>query len=395
MRKKRLSLWLSHIWGPVLEIGLSLVAIGALLLYRLVSLVPNFSQAEIATRISSSSLHNIVHDPLFAPYKLLQYVLLRLHHTGPFAMRFVSVLFGIAAIYTMYYVLRYWHSRRVALMGTALFAASSWFLHYARLATPSITYTLLLTTLAYGTWIRHTRKPGLAVLIGAALGCLLIYTPGLVWFAVLGLVWQRRSIAKLLSKAPKLAVLAMVGLIVSLLPLAYAITQNVDLLRSLAGLPVDIWPTVQQLWHNFVDLADLLLFRGNRVAMVGIIGLAMLDIFAIAMLVLGIYDYVYMRKLDRMKMIGGTIVLGTILICLGGLVSSILLAPFLYVLIAAGIGWLLEQWFTVFPRNPLVRGVGLTLMVAVVAISCWYQLTRYFVAWPHTKETRQVFSIKP
>lgn len=388
-------MWLSHIWGPVLEMGVSFVLVAGLLTYRLATLVPNFSLPEIATRISSSSIHAIIRDPLFAPYKLLQYCLIRLHHHGPLAMRLVSVLFGILAIYIMYYILQYWHSRRVALMGTALFATSSWFLHYARFATPSITYTLLLATLAYGTWIRNTRRPGLAVVVGAALGSILIYTPGLIWFAILGLVWQKQSIIRLSSRAPKLTILALVAFVVSLLPLAYGISQDIHLLRSLAGLPMNSWPTLSSVAHNFVSLADLLFFRGNHEPTVGLIGLAAFDIFGVAMLVLGIYDYVYMRKLDRMKMIGGTLLLGTILICLGGLVSNILLAPFLYVLIAAGIGWLLEQWFTVFPRNPLVRGVGLSLMIIVVALSCWYQATRYFVAWPHAKTTKQVYTIKP
>ncbi|HSX44059.1 MAG TPA: glycosyltransferase family 39 protein [Candidatus Saccharimonadales bacterium] len=376
------------------EVSLSLLAIGSLLLYRLDSLVPNFSASEIVTRISSSSLHAILHDPLFAPYKLLQYCLIRTGYLNVFAMRLVSVLFGAIAIYVMYYVLKKWHSHRVALMGTVLFATSSWFLHYARLATPSITYTLLLAALAYGTWIRHTRKPGIAVLIGTGLILSFIYIPGLIWFAVIGVIWQKQSVVRMCSKAPKITVIAALSLLVLLVPLGYAVYQNTLLLRSLAGLPQNTWPTLALVKNNAVTLADLLFFRGNKDAMVGLVGLAVFDVFALAMLVLGIYDYILMRKLDRIKMLGGTLLLGTILICLGGPVNSILLTPFMYVVIAAGVGWLLEQWFTVFPRNPLVRTIGLSLLLVAVGLSCWYQLNRYFVAWPHTKATKQVFTIK-
>jgi len=201
-------------------------------------------------------------------------------------------------------------------------------------------------------------------------------------------------VVRLCSKAPKLTVVAFLGLIILLVPLGYAIYLDTTVLRSLAGLPMNTWPTLNAIGHNVTSLGNLLFLSGNQDAMVGLVGLPVFDIFAFAMLTLGAYDYIFMRKLDRIKMLGGTLLLGVILISMGGPVSSILLAPFIYVIIAAGVGWLLEQWFTVFPRNPLVRSIGLGLMLVAVGLTCWYQLNRYFVAWPHTKATKQVFIIK-
>ena len=85
---------------------------------------------------------------------------------------------------------------------------------------------------------------------------------------------------------------------------------------------------------------------------------------------------------------------GTLLIALGGAVSLSLLIPFIYILVAAGIGFMLDQWYKVFPRNAIAQGVGMGLIVLAVAASCWYGLRHYFVAWPNAPATQQVFVIR-
>jgi hypothetical protein len=54
---------------------------------------------------------------------------------------------------------------------------------------------------------------------------------------------------------------------------------------------------------------------------------------------------------------------------------------------------LLQQWFTVFPRNPLARLIGVLMVSLLVVLSAYYNTRHYFVAWPKNSQTEQVFGI--
>ena len=93
-------------------------------------------------------------------------------------------------------------------------------------------------------------------------------------------------------------------------------------------------------------------------------------------------------------MVAVALIVGSILVSLGGAVSISILMPFIYVLVAAGIGLLLDRWQKVFPRNVIAQAVGVGLVsLAVIAVS-WYGLRHYFVAWPNAPATKQVFTIE-
>jgi uncharacterized membrane protein YoaK (UPF0700 family) len=77
---------------------------------------------------------------------------------------------------------------------------------------------------------------------------------------------------------------------------------------------------------------------------------------------------------------------------LGGSLSLALLLPIIYFVAANGIAAMLVSWFTVFPRNPVARSIGLILITAAVLITCVFHVKRYFVAWPNASETTQAFS---
>ncbi len=77
-----------------------------------------------------------------------------------------------------------------------------------------------------------------------------------------------------------------------------------------------------------------------------------------------------------------------ILIGLGQVATLGLLIPVLYIVMANGIAYMLQSWFTVFPRNPVARTLGVVLLTIVVVVSCSYQLQRYFIAWPAAEATK-------
>jgi hypothetical protein len=78
---------------------------------------------------------------------------------------------------------------------------------------------------------------------------------------------------------------------------------------------------------------------------------------------------------------------------LGSPITAIVfLLPFAFSVIAAGIEFMLDEWSSVFPRNPVAKSFSVILLTTTVPFSSYYQLTRFFVVWPQTPETRAVYS---
>lgn len=389
---QRLGLFFEKVWRPLLDWSLVVLAVAGLLLYRLFTLLPYPSAAESLSKLAASNLHNIEANPLFLPYKLVQYAFIATGHESLLYMRLVSVIFASVAAGMMFFVLKRWHTIRIALIGMFLFVSSSWFLTYARTATPTIMYVSLITVLAYGAWARKTKKATTALLLGSLIAATLIYIPGLIWFVLGAAIWQRKQLAVYAKKTAQSVPIAIALFVILLIPLGVALVRHPDLIKLLFGLPANVTKHLPiDVAKNIGNILNQLLLHGPINAAGGVVGIALLDAFIIIMFILGIYAYMFRRKLDRAKMLGGILVIGTLLVGLGGFVNLLVLMPIIYIIAAAGIAFLLQQWLTVFPRNPLARTIGITLMVALVAITSFYHIKRYFVVWPRTVEARQVF----
>ncbi len=392
MRKKGISL-VANYWQSVLTTLLVGALVVWLVIFKLASLVPLVSSRETAFLAQSHSLETILLNPLFCLIKLPFYGLRALNQEGLFTLRAVSAFIGVVGVGLMYYILSNWHSRRIAMMGLVLFTTSSWFLSYARLLTPDILYpTLLLMALAYGVWTRKTKHQGLHFTVASFLTIAFIYTPGLIWFVLFVGLWQRKNLLRQVVAAPKTAVTASIIALIFLAPLGYAIYQDLTLLKPLFGLPAEPLEVLQHLPARAWDILGQLIWHRQSDPSVGLIGLALLDMFTATMVVLGAIGYYEDRKLDRTKMIIGASVLSFGLVSLGGPVSIAILLPLIYILASQGLSFLLVRWFSVFPRNPLARAIGLGLLSSAIALTMAYHLTRYFIAWPQSPATRAVFT---
>lgn len=394
MKTKRLRLFLVGVWEPILIALASVIVLGGLMLFRLGSLTPQLSLPEVIAHKATSSLSLIASNPLNLPYKALSFSVNYFIHPNAWSLRIVSVIFASITVLLFYYVVSRWYSRFNAILGTLLFACSAWFLHYARLATPDITLTLLIASLAYGLWIRKTKHSALVGILGIILAAALIYTPGLIWFAVIGGLWQSKHIREHIKEIKLAIPLIIILAAASLAPLAIGIAQHPSLARSLVGLPANHWPTVIDFVKHTLNVPVQIFLRGPLEPVIWLGRLPLLDIFTASMCILGAYTYYQRRKLDTAKFVFGVLIIGSLLIGLSGSVSMIILTPFIYLLAAAGIDYLLTQWQSVFPRNPLARTIGASLLTFVVLLSCFYNLRQYFIAWPGAPVTKITFRHK-
>ncbi len=391
---KKFNIFLIKFWQPTVAAVAAALVFIFLLFYKLGTLVPGFSRPELASINSAQSASQLINNPINAPYKVLHYLLNTLYHSGAFGSRAISALFGLVTVWLFYYIAHKWYSVRVAVFTTALFVTSSWFLHYARLATPDIFLVLLLVSLAYGTWIRYTQSSNLVIAYGAIIAAMLLYIPGLVWFVIIGGIWQRRAIVQHIKNAQLTFLPLMVSGLLLLTPLVLAFAKEPALVRLWIGLPLHSLPSVYEIFRHILNIPYQIFFRGPENPVYWLGHLPLLDIFTASMFILGVYAYSFKAKLDRTRILFGVLAVGTLLIGLKGEVSIILLAPFIYLIVGAGIGYLLNQWLSVFPRNPLARSIGLSLIVVAILLSCVYNLRHYFVAWPGAPATKKAFRLQ-
>jgi Dolichyl-phosphate-mannose-protein mannosyltransferase len=362
--------------------------------YQLGTLVPGFSAAELMARGNANAAEKIIADPLFLPHKLLQYLFMQTGNSGAFWMRSVSAIFGVIVLVIFYDIIRSWYTRRVALMAGFLFVSSAWFLHFARIGTPNVLFMLSIGLLWVGMKLRSAHAPRIRTILASmviVLCCL--YVPGLAWLIIPMLVWQRKLIWEEFSKIPKLlSVVVGLGIFVSLTPLVYALVNTPSLVKAWLLIPnghdVGLW--VSNAWH----IPTWLSLRGpiNPTYWLGHVPL--FDVFSLSMLVLGLFVLNYYRLLDRVQALAAIIALSLVIVIFNGWIPLLIALPLFFVIIAAGIALFLQQWFTVFPRNPLARFVGVTAVSFLILLAGYYNYHAYFVAWPKATETKIVFSLR-
>ncbi len=381
----------------LLMIGMGLLLIGVMG-FRLTTLLPGLSDAELAiqTQLANDSLtvKSLFDNPLFLPYNAVLLIMQKINADGILALRSLSVAIGLASVAGFYYVARQWFTERMALFGTLLFSTSSWFLHTARFGTPEVIYSSSIIVLAIGIWLQHSKRriPLLSLL---ALSLIYIYIPGFLWFIILAGFWQYKRILKELRRVPtwfKFVFPLAVTTVLS--PLIWGIIKNPSLIKQLIGLPEQL-PSLSEFGSNLLAVPLELVFKGPNDPARWLGEIPLLSLFGTVMLVMGLYWSFYKRTLDRVKMLAIILVIGSFLIASNGPVSSALLIPYIYLIITFGITLMLQQWFTVFPKNIIARTTGVVLLGAVIILTVFYNFNHYFIAWPQAPETRKAFSNPP
>ena len=381
-------------WRPLLGY-LSAASIALFLLfYKLGTLVPSFSRGETMALSGAKSAIDIWRSPLNALYELPNWLLIKLGQSTPFSARSVSVFFGIICLVLFYILIKTWNTRRIAILGTALFGSSAWFLHIARQATPDILLVLsVLVILAYGSWLRSSTKANLALITGALVFATFAYVPGFLLFAAAGIIWQYKMLKNFIKSTSWLTrASSLLILLIVLAPLIWSIYKQPLVARSLFGLPVEGTFSVKNFGSNLLRLPVYLFYKGAVHPSSWLANMPMISFFSSAMAFIGAYAYYLRRKLDRTKTLLGLIIVGSVLSSLGGHVNVALLMPVLFILAVAGICLLLQQWFSVFPRNPLARNIGTALISILILLSALLHIRQYYVAWPNAPETKQAFS---
>jgi hypothetical protein len=367
--------------------------LAACLIWRLGDLTPGYAGIESATYHASTPLKAIFDNPLNAPFTLIEHALLFLNKESLFLGRTVAVGFSLLTLAIFYILVRNWHGGRIAFFATLLFGTSALFLHTARLGSPVVLYYLLFLLMAAGFWLKQ-RRSAPAIFFVCLVAALLLYVPGMIILLVIGAIWQWRVLDRIFKE--HLAVVSVGALLftAAIAPLAWALYRTPDLLRVWAGLPAGGWPEIMEVVKNALLVPVHIFIKGAADPVTWLGTAPLLDIFTIGMLAVGLLTYCYSIRLRRTQLLIAFFILLAALIGLGGSVTLVVLLPFLYILVAGGLYAVLNEWLTVFPRNPLARGVGIGLLSLVVLIASTYHLRHYFVGWPQARATHDTFIIQ-
>jgi hypothetical protein len=377
----------------VLAVGLPLAFLSILYTYKLGTLTGGISKTEAAVSNMTLGWTGLYEQPMFAALNFLRSVIFYLQPDfGNDLLRLSNVIIGILGCLAFYAVVRSWHGTKIAILAGLLFACSAASLHVARLASNDVMYLVALPLLFYG-YTLPRKYPGskLPLFFNTIVWLILLYTPGLVWLVLISVHNQKLSLAAGIKALP-IYWKALYGVFVAL-PiglLGYLLYLN-NGFKYWIGLPAQFAEPLLVL-KDLVAVPVHLFVRGPEYPELWLGNAPILDIFCAAMCVIGIYFYAKNAKATRSKTMLLYGITGTILIGISGPVSIVLLMPLLYLLVATGITYMRQEWLHVFPLNPIARVLGTGLIVIAVALSCFYNMRSYFVAWPHNDATQTAFS---
>ncbi len=377
----------------ILLITLAAGLMSFLLINRLGSLVGGLSRDELGVATTPIGWHGLYHNPFDLPLLVVRSIVFYLDPSyGKTLARLPNVLFGGLTILAFACLVRLWHGTRIAIFAAVLFTSSAWVLHTNRLASPDVLYLGLVPTLllSYATMQRYGRHA--TVFYGnMLLWGMLLYIPGAIWLVIASVWFQRKLIARCWAYFRawwQRGLYVLAGLL--WLPLLTLHLTRPDALQTWLGLPNHLASPALLLKH-FAGVFVHLFVRGPEYPQIWLGRAPVLDIFVLAMSLLGIYFYITHRQAARSRMLALYFAIGALLVTLGGAVGLSVLVPIIYLLAATGMAYLLRDWLKVFPVNPLARNFGIGLLSIAVALSCLYNLRAYFVAWPNNSVTKATF----
>ncbi len=366
-----------------------LLAVG-IVTFRLSQLLPGVNSLEHKTINSGRTIAAIRQDPINLPYKVAVWLAHKLDVRNPTNFRYISIAIGLFCLIVFFIVVRRWFGFWVSAVSSLMLLTSSWFLHLIRLAAPDVGQLSVMVLIGFGLWLKSHRWPYAALVVGVGLTALSLYVPGLFWIMLIGIIHQRHYIARTMKQTKWLMPLASIMLAALLAPLIWQTILSPKLALTVFGLPTSL-DAAKAIFGSLVSLPSHLFWHGPNDASLWLPGTPLLDYLSAVLAVLGLYNFVQYRQLDRSKLTLGFLLAGLVLSVLTSSTLLGFLLPIVYILIASGLAFMINQWLTVFPRNPFARGLMIVLIALAVSSVSYYQLSHYFLAWARHPETRASF----
>ncbi len=336
----------------------------------------------------------ILQDIAFAPHKMLELIMVKIDDPNATLLRLISVGIIFIATVALFLLLKKWHTVRVAVLATILFATSSYSLHLGRFShTETMMYAVVPILLLAGTWLK-SKKTVSRLPIAMSMAGLMLYIPGMLLFlGTLAIIFKKRLLLAWRFVQPKQRWIGLLSFIAIVSPLLYGLYVNSSQFTRLLGFDQLFEEGHKSFISSVSEIPSSLVFNGYDEPYRWLTGTPILDLASAVLLLFGIYSYVRGYHPLRARLLGGIIVFSVLLAGTSSFNAMALLIPAIYLVIANGIAFLLQTWFTVFPKNPAARSVGVIVLVIVCGFIVNYHTQRYFEAWPIAPSTTR--SLEP
>ena len=345
--------------------------------------------------VGLSKLSNIFANPINAPYRFLQDVLVHIHRSTASA-RFSSVIIAILFSICFYFLLKSWLGKSIALLTSLLLVFTPYFIIASRNATPDIMYfspILIMAAYGYSTRWPERRLPAILLLLSVVFS---LYVPGLLWLVGFMVVYRYsrlREIAFHAELKTKDLLLLLLLALVLLSPLIVGLAFHPSHVRQWLLVPANFMSLSGSLksWLWAISAFGLSAHAHQDL----IIGrLPLLNLAQVALLVFGGY-VMWSRLRNELFIILGLCLFICLLSGLSGTYAALALAlPLLLIVVGLGLRYLYIEWRHVFPNNPLARVFAIGLMSAVVLAHVLLGVRYSLVAWPATVATHKVNVLK-
>jgi len=364
-----------------------------LYIYKLSSIVNGISIQEKTLNYPKQGIGQIFNDPSFLGLKLVRYIFGIFSNTlSVFEIRLASVFFGLLSIFFIYRIIASWLGRRAALLGTVLFSFSAWTLHISRLGINSIAYTFCVITLIYSIVVlkKYFLNSKYFLIITALVWPALLFTPGMILFVIFAILRCKKELSAGFKnlKNPYYyyipSALITLGLLIKYfmgsMTNIFTFFGLSSILTNWENLPLNI---VKTLYHLF-------LFGPNQPE-IWLNKAPVLDFLILFSSIFGIYFYSRNLKKSPAVTLFTCFGIGLFITALNNNNDLSLLTPLMYIFSATGIALFIQRWLKVFPKNPIARAIGLSLVYSLVVLSCILNYRAYFIAWPHNKDVKSYF----
>jgi len=356
------------------------------------SIVPSgFSKEELNYASQSQDYGAIGRNPLSLPHKLTTYAVTKFTDSDRWVRAISIVFFGFCVV-ALYRILKRWHGDQIALFASTLFATNAVALAVGRLGTPLVLLFGWAIIISLLLWIQHGYSSRVAPFFLIVFSAILLYVPGAPYFFILlGVLFGKKLLYTVASLKKPTLFLAFFSAIFVLLPLVLSSVRDITILKEWLLLPDTI--NIKSIVVDILRVPSAFIYRSPVDPLLNVGRLPVFDVASGGFFLIGLYAYQKHIKLERTKLMIMTAILSIVLGALGQVtIAVVILLPFVYSVIAAGICFVLDEWYSVFPKNPFARSFGLLLVTFVVLMSVYYQLTRFLVVWPQTPATRSVYS---
>jgi len=393
--KKSINILRENLLNTFLVVSLVVITL-ILLIYKLGSIVPAYGPTEFKTATSILGFSGFFNHIFYLPIEIIRSFLFGIFPSHGYTLtRLPNVVFGIASISIFSYLIYVWHGRRTATLATILFITSAWTLHVSRLASYDVLYTFAALSMVLINVLmkKYKTSPKIFIFCGFLSG-LLATIPGIIWLLMISffLLKDEISIAwqHLLKKWHKIIFTVFVTYWIPLV--TFSIVEYGGLLKFL-GAPnhfLGVWQTIK----HFIAVPVHLFIRGPQYPELWLGRAPVFDVFVLLCIAIGLYFYISHKEAARSQMLLVLLLCSMFLVGLGGVVSLSAPIAILYLISATGITFLLKEWLSMFPINPIARILGIGLVTVAVLISAVYGIRSYFIAWPHNTVTKTTFIYK-